>query len=196
MMNFLFKTLEILSYIATLTALGIGIYAFLNPATVSEFLKEISENTEVASRSLEDIGANTQETANSASGILQRLPYWIETKMVSRNKNSGIFEISLENSSTFVFREVDVSIVARGRGVVYRQDGFVIPPRESVSLEDSEHLNRGYLIPEYYCLSAVHSDDGTRYYESRGLIYGDVSDQFRFSSYEFSDRPIEVCQSR
>ena len=183
------KTLEVLSHIATLIALAIGLYAIVYPATVSDYLSEVAKNTSNSADSLSAIEGTSSEISDNTGVLAKSLPYWIETLGVSNSLARSTFRIDLRNTSQFNFSDVSVSIVSEDGIVFPSANKFVIPPRESVF----SIVMVGNKKPKYYCLSAISSAHGKSFYEARTFIYQHLGGTVKFSSYEFSDEPIEYC---
>ena len=177
-----------LANVATLLALGLGIYALAYPETVSTYLDRVANNTEKTA-------VSGQRTADNTGRLTEEIPYWLELSEVGSSSAGAInyqthFKIS--NASNFQFSQVAITFDLL-------DGGKISIPVTTIAARESLKMNPGRLpsTVSAICITALSEKDGKRYYDFRRIniteylfnIEGGRLYAVTFPERYFSDEP-------
>lgn len=183
------KSVEFLANIATLLGLAVAVYAFYNPATVSEYLADVAANTERSAESLAAIEGSSAATEQNTRVIADDIPYWIELSSISKFE-SGKMYLGLTNNSRFEFADLRISLIDDAGNITLDKSSIFVAPREGISFNEKPQTL--HQKPTIFCLSAVNGANDVRYFEER-RINSTEGWNFVFGSREFGIAPTQNC---
>lgn len=130
--------LSTIADLSTIAALGVAVYAILNPGTVSNYFEQIRDFSRQSGETLSEIEDSSAAVRDNTELLASAIP---EAATISaaynvRTMGSGegkiLSEIIIENPTPSDMQEVEVIFIANGEGVTSAP--FTIPPLQEQKL--------------------------------------------------------------
>lgn len=169
---------QIIAGICTILAFGLAVYAFVTPASVSEYLQEVAKRIDETTT---DISQNTGNISNDTSELVQQIPYW--TKLSSAYVSGLTYEMQIENPSNYLIRDYEVYVSFDNADDFTGFDKVALPPRENFTVTDQYS---GFKLANM-CIRGVSTRTQKTVYEWRQLSFS--SSQPESESY----RPMRAA---
>ena len=186
----IYKIVEVTANICTVFAFAIAVYAFVNPATVSDYLDRVASLAEEANARLADISDDTQEISVDVARVADHVPYWVSLEEVSISLSGwgGGYVVNVRGdnpTNTPVSLLSVVMLTADGDVLLDSTSARMVPPRENFSfteLRDSDVEGVFFL-----CMAGITALSEEVLYEMREFNPGLVDYQLTMG------QPSEPC---
>lgn len=122
---------QIIAGLCTIFAFGLAVYAFVTPASVSEYLQEVAKRIDDTTT---NISQDTSNISDDTSELVQQIPYW--TKLSWGHVSELTFEMRIENPSNYLIRDYEVYISFDESDDFTGFDKVALPPRENFTVAD------------------------------------------------------------